>query len=218
MCVTELATAAHGEKGEPKHDSVLASSGIPERLQRDWKRKSGCTAERKTESIFLFVCSSCGDGFADARLRKENRMNIFDACEQAYKNGYEAGKKDALAEREETVCQLRKKWQAAVTHICTMCGHFDHKTDGNIVYGNKSCGEIVGYPVCGKFTPWIPVTERLPEHFGVFIVAIREPCKERVGKDCADFDPFAKTWLPSMCWDKGYKVTHWMPLPEPPKE
>ena len=67
-------------------------------------------------------------------------------------------------------------------------------------------------------TKWIPVTERLPDHFGVFIVAIREPCKERVGKDCADFDPFAKTWLPSMCWDKGYKVTHWMPLPEPPKE
>ena len=65
---------------------------------------------------------------------------------------------------------------------------------------------------------WIPVTERLPDYLGVFVVAIREPYKERVGNDCADFDPFAKTWLPSMCWDKGYKVTHWMPLPEPPKE
>lgn len=65
---------------------------------------------------------------------------------------------------------------------------------------------------------WIPVEERLPDHFGVFVVAISEPGKMRVGKDCADFDPFAKTWLPSMCWDRGYKVTHWMPLPEPPKE
>ena len=64
---------------------------------------------------------------------------------------------------------------------------------------------------------WIPVTERLPDHFGVFIVAIKEPGKERVGKDCADFDPFEKTWLPSMYWDHGYKVTHWMPLPEPPE-
>lgn len=64
---------------------------------------------------------------------------------------------------------------------------------------------------------WIPVAERLPDHFGVFIVAISEPGRMRVGKDCADFDPFAKTWLPSMCWDKGYKVTHWMPLPEPAK-
>lgn len=67
-----------------------------------------------------------------------------------------------LAEREEAVCNLRKKWQAAETHICTMCGHFDHKTDGNIVYGNKSCGELVGYPCCGKFTPRIPVTEQIP--------------------------------------------------------
>ena len=65
---------------------------------------------------------------------------------------------------------------------------------------------------------WIPVTERFPDTFGVFVVAIREPYKERVGKDCADFDPFAKTWLTSMCWEKGYEVTHWMPLPEPPKE
>ena len=65
---------------------------------------------------------------------------------------------------------------------------------------------------------WIPVVERLPDHFGVFIVAIREPGRVRVGKDCADFDPFAKTWLPSLCWDKGYEVTHWMELPEPPKE
>ena len=65
---------------------------------------------------------------------------------------------------------------------------------------------------------WIPVTERLPERFGVFIVAIRQPGMQRAGKDCADFDPFEKTWLPSMCWDKSYKVTHWMPLPEPPKE
>ena len=64
---------------------------------------------------------------------------------------------------------------------------------------------------------WIPVTERMPDHFGVFIVAIKEPGRERVGKDCADFDPFAKTWLPSLCWDRDYKVTHWMPLPEPPE-
>ena len=63
---------------------------------------------------------------------------------------------------------------------------------------------------------WIPVTERLPDHFGVFVVAIREPGRMRVGKDCADFDPFAKTWLPSMCWDRGYKVTHWMEMPDGP--
>ncbi len=56
-------------------------------------------------------------------------------------------------EREKAVVQLRKKWQAAEMFICTMCGHFDYSIDGNIVYGNKDCGEIVGYPCCKKFTP-----------------------------------------------------------------
>lgn len=56
-------------------------------------------------------------------------------------------------EREKAVVQLRKQWQAAEMFICTMCGHFDHSIDGNIVYGNKDCGEIVGYPYCKKFTP-----------------------------------------------------------------
>lgn len=65
---------------------------------------------------------------------------------------------------------------------------------------------------------WIPVTERLPDYFGVFIIAVRMPYREGLFEDSADFDPFAKTWLPSMCWGKGYEVTHWMHLPEPPKE
>lgn len=65
---------------------------------------------------------------------------------------------------------------------------------------------------------WIPVTERLPDYFGVFIIAVRMPYREGLFADSADFDPFAKTWIPSLCWGKGYEVTHWMPLPEPPKE
>lgn len=102
----------------------------------------------------------------------------------------------------------------------------------------KTCEDCLHIAVCGRYAAtgghvreckhfatdnivghkWIPTAERLPDTFGVFIVAIREPCKERVGKDCADFDPFDKTWLPSMCWDNGHEITHWMPLPEPPKE
>lgn len=66
-------------------------------------------------------------------------------------------------EREKHNVYLQKQWQAAEMFICTMCGHFDYDIDGNIVYGNKDCGEIVGYPCCKKFTPWIPCSERLPE-------------------------------------------------------
>lgn len=154
-------------------------------------------------------------------------MNIHDATEQAYRNGYEAG----LAEREETVCQLRKKWQAAETLICTMCGHFDHRTDGNIVCGNRTCGEIVGYPVCGKFTPWIPVTERLP---ALHTDDYEEPDGSRMQFEVSEdqwvitaqgiqkkaryeTDVVFQGWV-GECGETVQEVTHWMPLQEPPRE
>lgn len=58
---------------------------------------------------------------------------------------------------------------------------------------------------------WIPVTERLPKQQGFYLVAHqRSGCvAERFYyKDCPDL--FVKT--------TGDPVTHWMPLPEPPKE
>lgn len=109
-----------------------------------------------------------------------------------------------LAEREKVVIQLRKQWQDAEMHICTMCGHFDHKTDGNIVCGNKTCGEICGYPFCNeKFTMWIPVSERLPERGQEVIVASYRMIKPVV--------------FTTIFWNKEhdnwYGITHWMPLP-----
>ena len=65
---------------------------------------------------------------------------------------------------------------------------------------------------------WIPTAERLPDTFGTFIIAVRISTRERLYSDSADFDPFAKKWTPSLFWGKGLEVTHWMPLPTPPKE
>lgn len=120
-------------------------------------------------------------------------------------------------EREKAVVQLRKKWQAAEMFICTMCGHFDYSIDGNIVYGNKDCGEIVGYPCCKKFTPWIPFSERPPEERGCYLVAVKhwydgKPVTREAFWNGAD-------WL--SCEKRieiTPRVTHWMPMPEPPKE
>ena len=65
---------------------------------------------------------------------------------------------------------------------------------------------------------WIPVTERLPEHFGTFIVAVDErDNNSTVYVDCADFDCFAKRWKTWGYFEDGWEVTHWMPLPTPPK-
>ena len=63
---------------------------------------------------------------------------------------------------------------------------------------------------------WIPVTERLPETFGEFAVTIKT-IEGRAYPDYADYDPFAKRWYPSLYFAHSSKVTHWMPLPEPPK-
>lgn len=58
------------------------------------------------------------------------------------------------------------------------------------------------------FQNWIPVTERLPEHGQEVIVYSGNILKPTV---------FAyQFWNPK--YDSWKHITHWMPLPEPPKE
>ena len=124
--------------------------------------------------------------------------------------------------------------------ICTMCGHFDHSIAGNIVYGNKDCGEIVGYPCCKKFTPWIPVSVRLPKELEpVNVVWVNHRPEPYYGKikdvpQKATAVYYRKKWYWWSCVcedflaeygrnepdlvDSDIEITHWMPLPEPPKE
>lgn len=101
-------------------------------------------------------------------------MNEHDIAEQAYKNGYEKGKQDAVK--------------------------------------------------------WIPVTERLPEVVDSYLVVVK--CKYDWEKeydidvDVATYNPYEKAYIDDCWntyndWNEGQQyihVTHWMPLPEPPKE
>ena len=69
-----------------------------------------------------------------------------------------------------------------------------------------------------NWSNWISVKERLPEKAGVYLVAYH-PCywddvdmnRHEVGID---------TFRGKQSWAKKkfQRVTHWMPLPEPPKE
>jgi hypothetical protein len=60
---------------------------------------------------------------------------------------------------------------------------------------------------------WIMVSERLPE-IGISVIL----CFGKiVGEGCLRSDRFWCFYLGDMLL-KHYQVTHWMPLPEPPKE
>ena len=105
----------------------------------------------------------------------------------------------------------------------SMCRGYDDVTDIEYIEYEETAKNLIANGVTiatdtNVGSKWIPVTERLPDTFGTFIVAVRIPTRKRTYSDSADFDPFAKKWTPSLYWGKGMNVTHWMPLPEPPKE
>ena len=60
---------------------------------------------------------------------------------------------------------------------------------------------------------WVSVKERLPEEFKRVLVFVPEK-SGLMGKPDLDTDRIVEG-----CWVRwGKYVTHWMPLPEPPKE
>ena len=61
---------------------------------------------------------------------------------------------------------------------------------------------------------WIPVTERLPEEHGWYLCAVKSFFGKGSFVDACKYDGhyFVQDGLATE------RVTHWMPLPEPPKE
>ena len=64
---------------------------------------------------------------------------------------------------------------------------------------------------------WIPVTERLPESGTRALVMRFDFVTETPFYDLLWFDK-GEWWNRHYTGDYAYAVTHWMPLPEPPKE
>ena len=63
---------------------------------------------------------------------------------------------------------------------------------------------------------WIPVEERLPGVSGNYICAVKDK-NGSVWTIPAEWSLEMKTWFGAFGEIKN-KVTHWMPLPQPPKE
>ena len=73
-----------------------------------------------------------------------------------------------------------------------------------------------------KQSEWISVEERLPEEGGTYLVVLKEKHEcEKEWNYHVDVASFTFEWD---CifhdWDEGQgiEITHWMPLPEPPKK
>ena len=81
--------------------------------------------------------------------------------------------------------------------------------------GQKTLGDIADYLIANGVTvqEWISVTERLPENIANRVLVV---CERSNGVFYAHYEkPF---WI-NLETDKPFisTVTHWMPLPEPPK-
>ena len=59
---------------------------------------------------------------------------------------------------------------------------------------------------------WIPVTERLPESGKCVIIACENG---NVAEGC--YQAYGKKWVQFRWSTERIDVTHWMPLPQPPK-
>ena len=70
---------------------------------------------------------------------------------------------------------------------------------------------------CNKHK-WIPVTERLPEENGSYLIVNGETVTKIVSEAYYDKDWGDSCWTDPVELYMTYHPTHWMPLPEPPKE
>ena len=119
-------------------------------------------------------------------------MDKYTATEQAFKHGYEKGYEAAKKEAESEILILKQK--------------------------RANIFEIVNAYERGfaKALKWIPVSEP-PKEIGYYLVTVKHwldgrPVTQEAHWNTAD-------WL--TCEDHYEitpRVTHWMPLPEPPKE
>ena len=167
------------------------------------------------------------------------------ATEIAYKNGYEAGKKDALkqfAVTSEKLVELLNKANAECVGTdcfegCKFYAENDclYKLMADVLIANgvtiatdNNVGDKLT-PAAYNLSPtepltncqqWIPVSERLPDEDGWHLVfttpnrGYRSINKGQFIKGY-EWDNFKPRWRGAGgTWTN---VTHWMPLPEPPK-
>lgn len=79
-------------------------------------------------------------------------------------------------------------------------------------YVNTIADHLIAHGVTVQ--EWIPVTERLPEESGMYIITANDGHAQRVS--------FVQWQKKNRIWNltgarSYWRVTHWMPMPQPPK-
>ena len=89
--------------------------------------------------------------------------------------------------------------------------------------GQKTLGDIADYLITNGVTvqEWISVKDKLPDQSGEVLVIVSGNPQKNITLNCAyelaEYDPY-DGWIMEMWpeWEDAV-VTHWMPLPQPPK-
>ena len=117
-------------------------------------------------------------------------MDKYTATELAFKNGYEKGYEAGKKEAEDEILILKQK-RANIFEI------LDSYERGR-----------------ASALKWIPVTERLPADGSDILAYTYDECESRIFPA-----NYANGWWHDCLFNiRIIAVTHWMPLPEPPKE
>ena len=146
-------------------------------------------------------------------------MTEHDKCEQAYKNGYAKGFEDgkkadnpywervtaiAQRQRDKGISTYGQGIEKNPADIIKRIEYLQEELVDALMYC-EWIKDVIDKNVGSK---WIPVTERLPEQGQEVIVYSGGVLKPHV--------------YAYLFWNKNYdswaRVTHWMPLPEAPKE
>ncbi|MDD6937461.1 MAG: DUF551 domain-containing protein [Clostridiales bacterium] len=107
------------------------------------------------------------------------------------------------------------------TNYCNVCPYADVIECGDAIQHDSLALierlESERDAALAKVPRWISVEERLPEQNGIYLAhVVHRYCKiDSYWRVCIEYFGIEGTWdsLADI-----YEVTHWMPLPEPPKE
>lgn len=125
---------------------------------------------------------------------------------------------DRLDELCNTICQYSKKQRAV------MCGSCELGISFEVIDGfpcDKGYHDGVKRGIEISTPKWIPVTERLPDFEGMCLCMRKSYSNEKIRYQeimYFDFDEQAFCSNVDGIFVADGNVTHWMPLPEPPKD